>query len=297
MMKSFHTFYTLLLTGFLGLLLVGSSALAQTNQEETTRMLVGQINQKGLEKSPYNQWFSKNYQDYEVKTPALELDKKTISQLKIKIFLGTWCGDSKREVPRFLKIATHLGIAPDQIEMIALKRNRKSPTGEHKGLYIHHVPTFIITREGQELGRIVEEPSESLETDFAKIIQQKPYTPHFSGSEYLLALFQTKGNAYIQKNLPNIGKKLKLQVKNQWELLRLAYILSINDRTPEALSVSKLADQLYPKSISVWLAIARYSPPKTATKTARWHYQKVLQVDPYNYEAIRGLERLSKSGD
>ena len=44
-------------------------------------------------------------------------------------------------------------------------------------------------------------------------------------------------------------------------------------------------------------AIARYSPPKTATKTIRQQYQKVLKADPYNYEALRGIKQLEKSGD
>ncbi|OJJ20087.1 hypothetical protein BKI52_16575 [marine bacterium AO1-C] len=296
-MKQLKTFTSLSLLWALGILFTCQPTFAQINQEETTHMLVGKINQQGLKKTPYNQWFSKNYKAYEVNNQELKLDKKDLKNLKIKIFLGTWCGDSKREVPRFLKVAAQLGIAPSQIEMIALKRDRKSPDGEYKGLNIHHVPTFIVSQGTQELGRITEEPVQSLEADLVKIIQQKPYTPYFAGSEYLLGLFKQKGNAYVQQNLKSIGKTLKPQLKNQWELLRLAYILSINDQPKAALTTCHLADQLYPKSISIWLAIARYSPPKTATNAIRKHYQKVLKVDPYNYEAIYGLKKLDKSGE
>jgi len=296
-MKQLNISTSLALIWGLGILLACRPIFAQINQEETTHMLVGKINQQGLEKPPYHDWFQKNYKAYEVKTQELSLDKQALQKLKITVFLGTWCGDSKREVPRFLKITEQLGISPMQIEMIALKRNRKSPGGEYKGLNIHHVPTFIISQGQKELGRIIEEPSQSLEADLTKIIQQKAYIPHFEGSEYLLALFKQKGNSYVQQNLKSIGKKLKSKLKNQWELLRLAYILSINDQVAAALTTCQLADQLYPKSISIWLAIARYSPPKTATKTIRKQYQKVLKVDPYNYEALRGIKLLNQSGD
>ena len=272
-------------------------AFSQINQEETTQMLVGKINQQGLEKTPYGEWFTKNYQAYKVKSKVLKLDKKAVRKLKIKIFLGTWCGDSKREVPRFLKIASQLGITPTQIEMIALKRNRKSPDNGYKGLHIHHVPTFIISQNQQELGRITEEPSQSLEEDLVKIIQQKDYTPYFAGSEYLIGLFNKKGNAYVKQNLKSVGKKVKLQLKNQWELLRLAYIFSINDDSEAAFTICQLADQLYPKSISIWLAMARYSSPKTAPKTIRKYCQKVLKVDPYNYDAQYYLKKLDKTSE
>ena len=254
-MKQLNALASLTLILIVGMMLTYHPTFAQINQEETSHMLVGKINQQGLEKSPYSDWFNKNYEAYKVKTQELPLDKKALRKLKITIFLGTWCGDSKREVPRFLKIAQQLGVSPSQIKMIALKRNRKSPGQEYKGLNIHHVPTFIISQDQKELGRIIEEPTQSLEADLAKIIQQKAYTPHFAGSEYLLKLFAQKGATYVQQNMKSIGKKLKPQFKNQWELLRLAYILSINDQAEAALTTCQLADQIYPKSIEIWLAI------------------------------------------
>jgi hypothetical protein len=46
-----------------------------------------------------------------------------------------------------------------------------SPEKQEKRLNITHVPTFIYYRNEKELGRIVENPMESLEKDTQAIVQ------------------------------------------------------------------------------------------------------------------------------
>ncbi len=171
------------------LLFVSSSLLAQDFNKEIElengkKFLVGQINLEGLQSQPYANWFSTNYENYAVDKSMAKMFKKQLKKHQIKLFLGTWCGDSKREVPRILKILHEVKFPIDQLQIVALDYRKghykKSPTGEEKGLKIIKVPTMVFFKEGKEVNRIVESPLESLEEDMAQIMNGEPYTPNYA---------------------------------------------------------------------------------------------------------------------
>ncbi|MEO1486637.1 MAG: thioredoxin family protein [Bacteroidota bacterium] len=149
--------------------------------------MVGQINMEGLSKDPYHTWFASQMENYSVDDNLAKTFKENLKQYNITVFLGTWCGDSKREVPRFIKILKAADYPMEQLTMVALDRRRefykKSPTGEEKGLNIIKVPTFIFYKSGEESNRIVESPIESLEEDILQIVMEKPYVPNYASAE------------------------------------------------------------------------------------------------------------------
>ncbi|MEM7485751.1 MAG: thioredoxin family protein [Bacteroidota bacterium] len=158
------------------------------NKEITTengkKFLVGKINLEGLKSESYQAWFNQGYDSYTVDEGLINLFKKRLAKHEVKLFLGTWCGDSKREVPRIIKILKTAKFPMEQLEIIALDRRKeqykKSPTGEEKGLDIIKVPTMIFFKSGKEVNRIVESPIESLEEDMVQIVNKKPYTPNYA---------------------------------------------------------------------------------------------------------------------
>ena len=87
----------------------------------------------------------------------------------VLVFLGTWCSDSRREVPRFLKIADSSGIPADSIRFYGLDRTKKSQDGLTDRYRIDKVPTFIFLKKGEEIGRITEAPVATLEGDMLSI--------------------------------------------------------------------------------------------------------------------------------
>ena len=93
--------------------------------------------------------------------------------------MGTWCGDSRREVPRMYKILDHSQVKPSQIQLINLNNSdtayKQSPTHEERGLNILRVPTLLIFENGREVGRVVESPVISLEKDILAIGTGQPY--------------------------------------------------------------------------------------------------------------------------
>lgn len=170
------------LSSVLALSIISSCTLLNKKKEEVkTNDLVGIVTLHDIENSEHNKWYSLGLQNYELDAETLNninnnfADKESIS---IKIFFGTWCSDSRRELPRFMKILNFLGMK--NFEIVGLDRDKKSPKKLEKGMNIHHVPTFIIYKNGKELNRIVESPINSLELDFNSIIRSKKYTPNYS---------------------------------------------------------------------------------------------------------------------
>lgn len=94
-------------------------------------------------------------------------------EIKITLVLGTWCGDSKEQVPRFYKINSLLTTKFNEIEIIGVDRLKKAGILDISGLKIEKVPTFIFYRNGIEIGRIVETPQNSIEKDILLIISPK----------------------------------------------------------------------------------------------------------------------------
>ena len=90
---------------------------------------------------------------------------------EVTVFLGTWCGDSRREVPRFWKALDLSGAdAPFAIHYIGVDRQKKEPSAPVTNNDIRYVPTFIVHREGREVGRIVEESPQGIEKDLLALL-------------------------------------------------------------------------------------------------------------------------------
>ena len=113
-------------------------------------------------------------------------DRSDPGQYTYEVFLGTWCGDSRREVPRMEKIFSEMGIDMANVLIVTLDRDKVSPSGEQEGRDIRYVPTLIVSKDNQEIGRIVESPSSetaTLESDLFEISLGIPPLPNYSDIE------------------------------------------------------------------------------------------------------------------
>lgn len=134
-------------------------------ETDSESMLLGPVELAALTSPPYQEWYEQEYQGYSLDTLVLDLIKGTLADVQITILLGTWCSDSRREVPRFIKLMEYLDYPAESITLITLDRDKLGPNGEEEGFDISLVPTIIFYREGTEVGRIIESPENSLEED------------------------------------------------------------------------------------------------------------------------------------
>jgi len=124
------------------------------------------------EKILENPAWEKIYTEYKLEDAYIEtLLSRIGDKLSIEVYMAFWCGDSKENVPVFLKIIDQ--IDPNRIKINYYSVDRK-PTRDVKyfveDLKVERVPTFIFYWDGQEIGRIIEQPKLSMIEDFLEII-------------------------------------------------------------------------------------------------------------------------------
>ncbi len=135
-------------------------------------MLLGICDRTSFADSNFAWWFDSEYNNYEPDLTEMNSLKDKCSNIDITIVLGTWCSDSRREVPRFYKILDKLNYDQKNLTLISVDRKKSSPTGDVDKLSIKLVPTFIFYKNGKEIGRIVETPEKNLEEDFLSIVSK-----------------------------------------------------------------------------------------------------------------------------
>jgi thiol-disulfide isomerase/thioredoxin len=139
--------------------------------EYVDKILNGPITKSGLKKLPYKTWFNSNFKTYLVDQNSLKaIKKKQLKNLKILAFMGTWCHDSNREIPRLMRVCEELGIA-EQLELYGVDVDKKSLFGREESYDLRKTPTIIFFLKGEEIGRVIEEPEVSFEAYLAEILQ------------------------------------------------------------------------------------------------------------------------------
>jgi thiol-disulfide isomerase/thioredoxin len=137
----------------------------------TPAPLLGHITRAQLR--AYEPWALFWEQAYVPDPNAVASIKKDAKGLNILLVMGTWCPDSKRELPRYFATADAAGIGNSKLRMIGVDRTKKDPEGLTDKWNITRVPTFIFLRSGKEIGRFVEHtPADStFEAEMARILR------------------------------------------------------------------------------------------------------------------------------
>ena len=164
-----------------------SSSPALSNQiskdSHGNDMLLGKCTRAALLQSPFADWFKPNYDSYLVDSFTCNFIKPLLTGKSLTIFMGTWCGDSRREVPRVLKMLDCCGFPMNDLTLIMVGNNdslyKRSPQHEEVGKNVVRVPTIIVAQKGAEIGRIIESPVTSLEKDLLTILRKEKYLPNY----------------------------------------------------------------------------------------------------------------------
>ncbi len=120
-----------------------------------------------------SQEWKENYDGFQPKSEQIDaLKSKLGNDLKIEIYLGLWCPDSRRNVPPFLKILDEIK-TPIPVRFVSVQ---KKPTQQIRyyvdNVRVERVPTFIFRRGEKEIGRIVENPRVGLVEDMIAILSK-----------------------------------------------------------------------------------------------------------------------------
>lgn len=154
------------------------TAFSQINQEiedpkHEQMILIDEVDKTGLLQGEYNTWFTPEYEAYIIDLKVLDQLKKQMESqedLKVKVFIGTWCHDSQEQLPRFYKIVDQLE-SNIELKIYGLDEFKTCPSLNVPDYNIELVPTFIFYSKDHEIGRIIETPEVTLEADFLSIIK------------------------------------------------------------------------------------------------------------------------------
>lgn len=165
-------------TLFISLLFVTTLSFGQRVK---TELMVGETSREALLASKNQAWFEDIYNSYVPNEDEVKQIKKLLKKGKItfEIYFGTWCPDSRREVPRIYKILDEAGYDEAKVKLIGVNRDKKIPNisdEERLKLNVLRVPTLIVfNKKGEEINRYVEYAQTTLEQDLLMILSDEGY--------------------------------------------------------------------------------------------------------------------------
>ena len=92
---------------------------------------------------------------------------------KFIVIAGSWCGDTKSELPKLLKIMDVCNVEDDDFILIGVGRDKVIRDESQSKYPFESVMTLIIENNGIEIGRIVEFPESSWEYDILNILDKQ----------------------------------------------------------------------------------------------------------------------------
>lgn len=269
------------------------TAIAQKRETK----LLNEVALSQLKQEPYATWYTKNHEDYQPNAQIVEALKKTnSSKYTIKIFFGSWCGDSKRELPKMTKVLEKLSFPQKNLTIIGVDDStevyKQSPQRQEAGLNVFRVPTFIVYESGKEIGRIVEYPTETMERDLLKIFAKKQYTANYFGYPQIIQWM--KDGLLTDENISarGLAMQLKNRIGNESELNACGYVLMAQGNLKEAVAILRINSNLFPQSANCWDSLGEAYAKSGLKEKAVQAYEYVLELDPKNENAKAQLVKL-----
>lgn len=264
-----------------------------TTSKTGSPVLLGHCSLNMLQHPPFKTWYDTMYAGYKTDAATIQQLQPLISNRTVEIFLGTWCGDSRREVPRVIKVLQEAHFDTSHLVLIFTGNEpdlyKQSPQHEERGKFIHRVPTIIVYNKGKEEGRIVETPVVSLEKDLLAIVSGADYTPQYIAAR---SWQQMKGKEKPMDSgqLQQTATALKPMCKSASELNGLGYVLLGQKNYTEAINVLAVNTLLYPENYNTYDSLAEAYAKAGDVENARRNYRKALELNP---KAAHAAEQLA----
>ncbi len=124
--------------------------------DKNRKVLRGLITRADIENDTAFSWFKKNYNLGRPDASAVAAFKQHANNFHILIFGGTWCSDTQNLLPQFYRLTDAAGYADSSITLIGVDNEKTTLDNLNKTFHLINVPTFIVLKDGKEVGRVVE---------------------------------------------------------------------------------------------------------------------------------------------
>ncbi len=223
--------------------------------------LLGRVTPEQLAEEPYSEWYQKGYMDYQPHADILEqLRQLQTEGLELTAFFGTWCGDSKREIPRLVKILDLMAFPRESLTLVAVDNEdgtaKQSPGGEHQGREVYRVPVVAVSRGGVEQVRFVEHPVLSLERDLLAMLSGEAYAPNYSVYPTVRRWFRQGLLSDANISPRGLGEQIRSEVTGPGDLAAAGQVLLARGDVAEAVQVLKVNAVLFPEDAPAFRRLA-----------------------------------------
>ena len=276
------------------------AVVAQEESEEPPKLL-GRCTVEQLGQEPFVEWFRSGYDEYEPNPAVLRALRSVDRQgAVVTVFFGTWCGDSRREVPRMLKVFDEMGLPRDAVDLVAVDSgddmHKRSPGGEERGLEIYRVPSLVVRRGATEVARLVEFPVLSLERDLLAMLSGAPYEPNYRSypviRRWLAEGLLHDGNVSAR----GLANEVRPLVATEGELAAAATILLERGDTREAIKLAEVNCALHRESASCFARLAEARLRAGDADAAREAAQNALRLNTSPDHVEKLVDLLERTG-
>lgn len=136
----------------------------------THELAVGKTTRKDITEK-FEAWKT----SYERTKPSTTLAKDWANvpeDTQITVLFGTWCGDCMREVPQFWRDVESMGKdVPFEVHYVAVDNMFGAGPVDIRAYDPQAIPSFVVTRGGKELGRLVESPETTQSADLGRLLR------------------------------------------------------------------------------------------------------------------------------
>ncbi|RYF82911.1 MAG: thioredoxin [Chitinophagaceae bacterium] len=118
-------------------------------------------------------WFPQAQKSFTPNADVVKQYTANKDSINLIVFGGTWCGDTKHLLPNFLATTDAAGFPENRITLIGVDHEKKTLYNLSEAFGVTNVPTFIVMKNGKEIGRVVEYGKiGSPEKELAQIISE-----------------------------------------------------------------------------------------------------------------------------
>jgi hypothetical protein len=137
----------------LGILTRAESECTVTN-DGTNKILKGLISRDMLEKDATFSWFHQNRYAYTPDGAITSLVHARAENIRFLVFTATWNEDAQYIIPRFYSLMDAASVSPGQVTLIGVDKEKKTLHHLTETMHVTSIPTFIVLKNGKEIGRI-----------------------------------------------------------------------------------------------------------------------------------------------
>jgi thiol-disulfide isomerase/thioredoxin len=141
---------------FLSVAVFGQEPEVSRDAKNGSKVLKGFIPKQTLVSDTAFGWYSNGIKNFTPNAESMAAIAAHKNELYVLVFGGTWCEDTQQILPKMFATFQAAGLPEDHVTLLGVDREKKTIQHLSEIFGVTSVPTFIVLKNGKEVGRIIE---------------------------------------------------------------------------------------------------------------------------------------------